>query len=118
MNTDTMEKLIMVAATAIVMWIMGWVRTFLARRVKVETPDASNIRKMTKAMGQLSAVQDAVMDTQILQTKAIKALLEASKGKINGNVDEAISLIQGADVQFNAFLRSRARPDLCEGGDE
>jgi hypothetical protein len=118
MNQDTLEKLLMVAATAMIMWVMGWVRTFLARRVKVETPDAANIRKIIKSMGQLSAVQDAVMDTQILQTKAIKALLEASKGKINGNVDDALQMIKGADIQFNAFLRSRARPDMCDGDEQ
>lgn len=110
MNLD-MDQLLTVLATAAVMWAAGWVRTFLARRVKVETSDATAIRALRKDVRTIVAVQDAIMDTQVLQSRAIKAVLEAQKGVCNGNVDRAISMIDGAEAQFDAFLRSRVRSD-------
>lgn len=110
MTLDT-DQLLTVLATAGVMWAAGWVRTFLARRVKVETPDSKAIRALRKDVRTIVAVQDAIMDTQVLQSRAIKAVLEAQKGVCNGNVDRAISMIDGAEAQFDAFLRSRVRPD-------
>lgn len=96
------------------MWVAGWVRTFLARRVKVETPDSRAIKALRRDVRAIVALQDAIMDTQVLQSRALKAVLEAQKGICNGNVDKAISLIDGAEAQFDAFLRSRARPEAEE----
>jgi hypothetical protein len=106
--------LVVAAGTAIVMWIMGWVRTFLAKRIHVESPESKAIAQLTAMVRKSNAVQDAIMDTQIIQSKAMRVLLEAVSGKINGNIEIAIGLIDAADNQFNAFLRSRVRGDLEE----
>jgi hypothetical protein len=37
-------------------------------------------------------------------SKAIKALLEAQKGNINGNVDEAIIIMDGINDKANSFM--------------
>lgn len=113
MNLDT-TQLLTVLATAAVMWAAGWVRTFLARRVKVETPDSRAIKALRRDVRAIVALQDVIMDTQVLQSRALKAVLEAQKGICNGNVDKAIALIDGAETQFEAFLRSRARPDAAD----
>ena len=87
---------------------------YIHKRVTIMSPDSALIRKMLVIVRSTSDMQDALMDVQIRQTKALTALLEATKGQINGNVDEALSIVRGADAQFNAFLRSRAKPDMPE----
>lgn len=106
------RELVLVALTAILMWGMGWVRTFLARRVRIETPDAKMIAQLLVAIRAMDSMQDALMDAQMLQSKALAALLEAAKGKMNGNVDNALLLLRGSEAQFNSYLRARAKPEI------
>ena len=112
------KELIIAGATAILMWIMGWVRTLLAKNIHVESPEAQELKHVVQMMEQSAAVQDAIMDTQILQSKSLRTVLEALTGKCNGNVKNAIAMIDAADAQFNAFLRSRVRSIPDEQGKE
>jgi len=123
---DITKALLIAGATAVLMWLMGWVRTFLARRVSVESPESKAIENLraqeakdtaalSKMIRQSSSVQDAIMDTQIIQAKVLRTVLEVATGNINGNVKKATDMLDLADTQFNLFLRSRVRGDDVEG---
>lgn len=116
--TSPWKELIIAGATAILMWIMGWVRTLLAKNIHVESQESRQLKHVIQMIEQSAAVQDAIMDTQILQSKSLRTVLEALQGKCNGNVTKAIAMIDAADAQFNAFLRSRVRTMEDNGGAE
>lgn len=111
---DMIKALAIAGSTAVLMWAMGWIRTFLAKRISVESPESKAIEKIAVMLRRSNAVQDAIMDTQIIQAKALRTVLEAVTGKINGNVKDAIAMLDVADTQFNSFLRSRVRGDDVE----
>lgn len=88
--------------TAFLMWCAGWVRTFLARRVHVQSPETQTIAKLVPAVNML-------IDIQIPQTEALVALLEAAKGDCNGNVDKALQSTKSAKHRFEQYLTDSAK---------
>lgn len=125
MTDGVVIPLVVAAGTAVLMWVMGWVRTFLAKRITVESPESKAISELRAQLGRdmktisasirkSDAVQDAIMDAQIVQSKVLRAICEAQQGKVNGNIERAIKMIDASDSQFDAFLRSRVRSDFEE----
>lgn len=75
---------------------------FLVRRVKASDPLAVAVRDLVPTVNFLVSVQGP-------QTDALIALLEATKGKCNGNVDDALKKIRDAKDRYDRFIQSAAR---------
>ena len=71
----------------------------------------SRFKKSAGIPNRMSRIEDAVM--MILrgmgeQNIALKASLEAHKGKCNGNVDDALEVIQKSDTDRRIFFEKQA----------
>lgn len=88
-------------ATAFAMWVAGWVRTFLAHRVKVQSPEAEAIRKIVPAVNMLVEMKDPELTMLI-------ALGEAMQGKNNGNVTNALTDTRNTRDAYRKFLGKAA----------
>jgi hypothetical protein len=85
---------------------------FVTRHVRFQSPESELIKKILAMLRTTSMVQDNVMDVQMVQTRALIALLEASKGQINGNVDSALTEVRESERKFNGFLRTHVKPEI------
>jgi hypothetical protein len=93
--------------TALAMWIIGWIRTFLARRVHVESPEAKTLAQVVPAVNAILCVMGPLLDASI-------ANLEVAKGICNGNVDRALTNTRAAQIKFDAFLNDSAKVEAVE----
>jgi hypothetical protein len=89
------------------MWLLGWVRTFLARRVHVESPEAKTLAQVVPAVNAILCVMGPLLDASI-------ANLEVAKGICNGTVDRALTNTRAAQIKFDAFLNDSAKVEACE----
>jgi hypothetical protein len=89
-------------ATAMAMWIAGWVRTFLAKRIHVQSPEAETIEAIRPAVNALLEANGPMMH-------GIIAILEAQQGQCNGNVTEALRVNRSAKSKFDEFLVESAK---------
>jgi hypothetical protein len=101
------NPIIVAGLTAILMWLLGWVRTFLARRVHVESPEAKTLAQVVPAVNAILCVMGPLLDASI-------ANLEVAKGICNGNVDRALTNTRAAQIKFDAFLNDSAKVEACE----
>lgn len=90
------------AGVLVLAWLASRFRAYLARRVKVASPEAQTLAKVVPAV-------NALLDIQGPQTDALIALLEATQGKCNGNVDAALKTTREARASFGEFLTDSAR---------
>ncbi len=95
------DNLIVIAVTAFVMWVGGWVRTFLARRVRVQSPDADTVAKLVPRVNLLIDMKEPELNMLI-------ALGEAAQGLNNGNVKDALIGTRAARDQYRKFLGKAA----------
>jgi hypothetical protein len=93
--------------TALAMWIIGWIRTFLARRVHVESPEAKTLAQVVPAVNAILCVMGPLLDASI-------ATLEVTKGICNGNVDKALERTRAAQAKFEAFRDKASTVEACE----
>jgi uracil-DNA glycosylase len=95
------DNLIVIAVTAFVMWTGGWVRTFLAKRVRVQSPDAETVAKLVPRVNLLIDMKEPEINLLI-------ALGEAAQGQNNGNVTTALTGARGAREEYRKFLGKTA----------
>ena len=75
---------------------------FLARRVKASDPLAVAVRDLVPRVNFLLSIQGP-------QLSALTALLEASKGHCNGNVDHALDETRDSKNRYDQFIQSAAK---------
>jgi hypothetical protein len=99
---DTVRTLLIFAAGILITWFMGWVRTFLAKRVRVSSPEA-------RALARINPLVEAMMDNQEIIFDAVEDVAR-NKG------DDALKKIDGCRRRFAAGLRARAllKPEVEE----
>lgn len=90
------NPLIVAGLTAILMWILGWIRTWLAKRVRVASPEA-------RALARLSPLVETMMDNQDM-------IFDAIDDVAGGKTEEAKKKIETARRHFLAGLKARALP--------
>lgn len=93
--------------TAAAMWIAGWVRVFLARRVRVQSPDAETINKLVPAV-------NCLLETKGPELEMLIALGEAMQGKNNGNVTGALTSTRAAKTKFEKFRTDAAKIEVAQ----
>lgn len=93
--------------TALAMWIIGWIRTFLARRVHVESPEAKTLAQVVPAVNAILCVMGPLLDASI-------ANLEVAKGICNGNVDRALEKTRAARDCYDAFRNESTKVEAVE----
>lgn len=79
------------------------IRDFLNARVHVSCPQAAPLAEVVRAHDQLKTAVNAVLVVQGPQLEALVALLEATKGQVNGNVDRALEKARGARETFGQY---------------
>lgn len=79
------------------------IRDFLKARVHVSCPQAAPLAEVVKGHEELRTAVNAVLVVQGPQLEALTALLEASKGQVNGNVDAALHKARKAKEDFSKF---------------
>lgn len=100
---DAVENPILVAlATATAIWLGGMIRSFVGRRVHIQSPEAAMLEQLVPAVNILIEVQGP-------QMVALTAILEAQKGICNGNVDAALDTTRSAKKSFDDYLVGTAK---------
>ena len=79
------------------------VRDYLKARVHVSCPQAAPLAEVVKGHDELRTAVNAVLVVQGPQLEALVALLEATKGQVNGNVDRALEKARGARETFVSY---------------
>lgn len=88
--------------SAVLIYTGGLIKTAVRRRVTIRSPESVAIAKMVPAV-------NALVEVQGPQLEALVALLEATKGICNGNVDRALETTQDARQRFHSFLEQSAK---------
>jgi len=100
------EPVVVAVATALAMWVIGWIRTFLARRVKVQSPEAATLAQVVPAVNAILCVLGPLLDASI-------ANLEVTKGICNGNVDRALERTRAARDCYDAFRNEATKVEAA-----
>ena len=95
------------AGGAMIIYMGGKARKYIGKRVKIESPEAATLAQVVPAVNALIQIQGP-------QTDALIALLEASKGQCNGNVDRALATAREGRAGFQKFLTESAKVELRE----
>lgn len=93
--------------TAIAMWIFGWVRVFLANRLRVSSPIDRKLENLEILTRNQSLMLDAVVDRQTNHAKALIALANAVKSGDQEMVSDVLDLMTRAEDTYVEFLRSQ-----------
>jgi len=101
--------------TAFVMWVAGWVRTFLAKRVHYLGPEAEAIKQQGATIKrQGDTIEKIVVTVNCLremkgpELDLLIALGEAAQGQNDGNVSTALKGAYESRDQFKGFLGKSA----------
>lgn len=87
---------------------------FLKSRIRFSGPDSKLIRDMEERVGSQARLTGMILKLQRPQMDALIALLEATKGQVNGNVDRALNTMRQARSSFDAYLIDEASPECLE----
>jgi hypothetical protein len=94
--------------------IVGLVK-FLRRRVKITGPSLELLSILDAEVKCQRPIVSMLLSLQRPQLSALKAILEALKGDVNGNVATAHGLVEAAIADFDKFLVSAALPaSVCK----
>ena len=94
--------------------IISAVKKYVERRVKVETPVERELRETEARIRCIVPAVNMLVENQGPILQALRALLEAQKGKINGNVDDALSVVIDAQNGYTAFKDDAAKIPLLK----
>lgn len=107
------EKILIAVGTALVMWAMSWIRVFLAKRVRVQGPEAEALKMQGDILAKLCPAVNILIECKGPELEMLIALGEASQGKNNGNVTDALELVREKAKQFDSFKNKSARIDVA-----
>ena len=100
------EPVVIVVATALTMWVIGWIRTFLGKRIHVESPEAKTLAQVVPAVNAILCVLGPLLDASI-------ANLEVAKGICNGNGDRALERTRAARDCYDAFRNEATKVEAA-----
>lgn len=80
-----------------------------SKRIRLAGPTQQAIVDLQKTVAELVPNVNCLLSVQAPQIQALVALLEASKGQVNGNVDRALDAARKAGDQFEAHLCASAQ---------
>lgn len=104
MQTNSIMYMILGAFIAgIVGIIISAVKKYIENRIKVETPVERELRETETRIRCIVPAVNMLVENQGPILQALRALLEAQKGKINGNVDDALSVVIDAQNGYSEF---------------
>ena len=113
METNTILHMVIGAVVAgIVGIIIASVKKYIGQRVKVETPVERELRETETRIRCIVPAVNMLVENQGPILQALRALLEAQKGKINGNVDDALSVVIDAQNGYTEFKDAAAKIPL------
>jgi hypothetical protein len=98
------HPIVVALLTALVMWIAGWVRSYLARRITVQGPEAAEIKRQREVLEKTVSAVNTLIDIKGPELDLLIALGEAAQGKNNGNVTAALTCAREARSTFKGFL--------------
>lgn len=81
-------------------WIGSKITRYLDKRIKVSTPSERALDHIVPMVNMLARVQGPML-------VSIEALLEATKGKCNGNIDEALEVMKEARRCYDSYVTNR-----------
>lgn len=96
-------------AGAILIYIGGWIRKFLAKRLKVEGPLEVQMKKQGAILEKVVPALNAVVEVQRPQLDLLIALGEAAQGNCNGNIEKALLKANAGRDSFASFLDGTAK---------
>jgi ABC-type glucose/galactose transport system permease subunit len=108
------NPIIIALLTALLMWLAGWVRTFLAKRVHVASPDAEAIKKNGETIEKTVAAVNCLIEIKGPELDMLIALGEAIQGQNNGNVTTALDGARAARRSFRGFLGKAACIEVAD----
>jgi flagellar hook-basal body complex protein FliE len=97
-------------STALVMYVLGWVRTWMAQRLKLSSPVERRIKSLESFATQQSEMLDSIMDRQANVSKGLITLANAVKTGDQSKVNEVLDMMAKSEDQYIKFLRSRTKP--------
>jgi hypothetical protein len=89
--------------------IVSSVKKYMDKRIKVETPIERELRETEGRIRCIVPAVNMLVENQGPILQALRALLEAQKGKINGNVDDALTVVIDAQNDYSAFKNAAAK---------
>jgi hypothetical protein len=96
---------------AVLLGIGAIIGRFARKRIKFTNPQSAVIEEIKTEVSRLATIVRCIFRVQKPQIEALNALLEATKGEINGNVDTALAEVKKAKIEFNDFITdSISRP--------
>jgi hypothetical protein len=97
------NPIVVAIATAALMWVAGWVRQFLAKRVRLQNPDAKAIQAQGKVQDKLVIAVNTLIECKGPELDMLIALGDAMQGRNNGNVTDALKGARQARDTFERF---------------
>ena len=88
---------------ALIMWMGGWVRSFLAKRLRIGGPVAEKLEQQGIILAKLVPAVNTLIDCKGAELEMLVALGEAMQGKNNGNVTTALCVVRKKAEQFDTF---------------
>ena len=90
------------------MWIGGWIRSFLAKRIKVQGPDTLELKRQGETIEKTVLAVNCLIELKGPELDMLIALGEAMQGKNNGNVTDALRATREARLTFTEYQRKAA----------
>jgi hypothetical protein len=109
------HPIVVALLTAFAMWMAGWVRTFLAKRVRVQGPEAEALKKQGETLEKLVPAVNCLLEMKGPEIDLLIAVAEAAQGHNNGNVTAALERAYPAREGFKVFQTKAACIEVPNG---
>jgi len=98
----TWESVGLVIGGAVAAWLVSQIQRILSRNIHLRSPSEAALENIIPTMNMMASTYGALL-------YGTKTLLEVTKGKCNGNVDESLEKINKAEVVYDKFLTSKLK---------
>lgn len=95
----------------VAMWLLGWVRTFLAKRVKVQSPESRTVQRIAGSVRRQSFLIEAGNDRAAMHAQAVIILANAVKNDDQAQVTRSLDIMSASESQFLASITARMTRD-------
>jgi hypothetical protein len=104
---ETVRQLLIFSAGILLTWGMSWARTFLAKRIKVNSPEARGLKRLDIHVQLHDFLIQAGADRAALQARGTVTLIDAVKSDDKERINEALDLLSAGESQYAASLSAR-----------
>ena len=106
------------AVTLVIGALLKWAGRYIRNRVRFSGPEGRRLHAMEENLKSQARLTTILLRVQRPQLTALIALLEATKGNINGNIDAALSAMKQAREDFDCYLVGEATVNECLEADK